>query len=62
MDDEAIRVEERERCARLIETMQETIRETDNGSERYLAPRMKGNLLGLAFADGVRTLKTERGS
>jgi hypothetical protein len=61
LDEEAIRSNERERCANLIETMQETNTETKNGTERHLTQRMNGNLLGLAFAAAIRSLKIGSG-
>jgi hypothetical protein len=45
-----------EECAKFVEQHQETIRETSNGSERDLAPRKVGNLLGIAYVDGIRSL------
>lgn len=47
-----------EECAKLVEATQETITEGVSGSLRYLTPRKNGNLLGLAFADGIRALKS----
>lgn len=45
-----------EECAKFVEQHQETIRETSQGSERYLSPRKVNNLLGLAYVDGIRAL------
>lgn len=47
-----------EEAAQLVEQMQETISVTRNGSEHHLTPRKNGNLMGLAFAAGIRALKT----
>ena len=43
-----------EEAARLVETQQEAIRETDEGTERYTSPRWEGNRAGLAFATAIR--------
>lgn len=54
-----------EECAKFVEQHQETNRETSNGSERYLAPRKVGNLMGIAYVDGLRALavpRAERGA
>jgi len=45
-----------ELAAQLVEKMQESIRNTDGGTERCLTERTEGNLMGLAFADGIRAL------
>jgi hypothetical protein len=45
-----------EEAAKFVEQHQETIRETSNGSERYLSPRKVGNLMGVAYVDGLRAL------
>jgi hypothetical protein len=45
-----------EACAKFIEQHQETIREAATGTERYLAPRKVGNLMGVAYVDGLRAL------
>lgn len=50
----AIMALETERCAQIIEGGQETIRETSNGTARYLSQRSKGNLAGMAFAEAIR--------
>jgi hypothetical protein len=42
-----------------VETHQEAIRETDEGTERYTSPRLEGNQAGLAFASAIRALKGE---
>lgn len=48
---EKARQEEREACARLIETHQESL-STSNGF--YLSPRSHGNRTGLSFAAAIR--------
>lgn len=45
-----------EECAKFVERHQERITETERGSERSLAPRMVGNLAGVAYVDGIRAL------
>lgn len=45
---------EREACARVIETMQETITERDDGPFRHVTPRAKNNLAGLGFVTAIR--------
>ena len=45
-----------EQCAKFVEQHQERISETSNGSERSLWPRMAGNQMGLAYANGLRSL------
>jgi hypothetical protein len=45
-----------EACAKFVEQHQETTTETANGSERSLSPRKVGNLMGLAYATGIRAL------
>ena len=50
-----------EECAKFVEQHQETIRETSNGSERYLASRKVGNLMGMAYVDGLRALTGKTG-
>jgi ATPase subunit of ABC transporter with duplicated ATPase domains len=50
----SIEAETREACAKVIEDNQETYRETSNGTERRLTPRLHGNLAGLAFATAIR--------
>jgi hypothetical protein len=45
-----------EECAKFVEQHQESIRESSNGSERYLSARKVGNQMGLAYVDGIRSL------
>ncbi len=53
-----IRNEILEEAARVVEEGQETHTTNANGDSYHLSPRRKGNLAGLAYAEGIRALKT----
>lgn len=43
-------------CIDLIKNYEETIRETSDGTQRYLAPRHEGNLMGTAYIDQMQSM------
>ncbi len=50
------RRDERERCARVVEEMEEARTTREGAARRYRAPRTPGNVIGLAYADAIRSL------